>query len=149
MGVWINFSIKSTTFSEIIDALEKICEVSDDYGEIENYVQIIEYLEDEKEAYFDRIASEDLILEDYLKLERIIGEHNGRWDETAIEDSCRMFQSEVCEIADNHNFIYSKGKDFEDELKAIKDDGHYYPLDVWTSGLAARLEDYFKSKFGG
>ena len=59
MSELIDLKITRNTLNEITDALEKLCELSDDYFEIENYFCIIQNLNSQKSEHYAKV-NEDL-----------------------------------------------------------------------------------------
>lgn len=58
MPDYIDFTLSINRFNEIIDALEKLCELSDDYMEIESYFVLIRILNNQKDEYYSMQAEE-------------------------------------------------------------------------------------------
>ncbi len=54
MSTYIDFSLSYTTFNDIIDCLERLCELSDDYIEIERYFCLITNLNRQKNEYITK-----------------------------------------------------------------------------------------------
>ena len=54
MTNYIEIELTDYTFNEIIEGLEKLCELSNDYMEIENYFCLIKNLNMQKNEYYDK-----------------------------------------------------------------------------------------------
>ena len=58
MQDYIDFSLSINRFNEVIEALEKLCELSDDYMEIERYFILIRILNNQKDEYYSKRGEE-------------------------------------------------------------------------------------------
>ena len=66
MTTYIDFTLSYNTFNELIEGLERLCEFSNDYMEIESYFCLIQNLNRQKNEF---IAKETEILRKDLGLD--------------------------------------------------------------------------------
>ena len=58
MTDYIEIELTAYTFNEIIEGLEKLCELSNDYMEIKSYFCLIQNLNRQKNEYYAKINEE-------------------------------------------------------------------------------------------
>ena len=60
MPDYIDISLSINRFNEVIDALEKLYELSKDYMEIESYFSLIRILNNQKDEYYSKQGEDGL-----------------------------------------------------------------------------------------
>lgn len=58
MTDYIEFTLSTYGFNAVVEALEKLCEISKDYVEIEDYLGLIENFQDQKKEYYEKLSEE-------------------------------------------------------------------------------------------
>ena len=55
MGQWVELELRKEQFDLIIDCLESKCCQSEDFFEIEQYVHLIDYLQEQEREYYQKL----------------------------------------------------------------------------------------------
>lgn len=67
MSYYIDFCLSYNSYLRLVDGLEELCEKSDNFVDIENYYNLIQVLEEQKDKYFSEYSKE---LREELGLDR-------------------------------------------------------------------------------